>query len=244
MGTGMMSLDQLKQQTRSSRGPMPKLPKLKPLRSYDAPGSKEFLDAIKAGRVPSELQKRDEAGNPVPVSIAIEDARPKTYEELSRIIKQMEDMQREEEAEMGGGAKAQSGPTLFAGAGNTLSSSSSATVAGASTGASAAAPGGSGPGADPSLVALLSAPAPEADESKPAGNIQLRLASGARVKARLNLDHTVADLWRVVASHMGNDAFRSASNHQLVAGFPPKPLSDLTATIGAADLANASVTHR
>jgi len=61
---------------------------------------------------------------------------------------------------------------------------------------------------------------------------------------KLNLDSTVADLWRVVAAEMGQAAFAAASQHALSAGFPPKPLTDLKATIKDADLANSSVTHR
>mmetsp|Transcript_11410 Transcript_11410/g.36440 ORF Transcript_11410/g.36440 Transcript_11410/m.36440 type:complete len:388 (-) Transcript_11410:84-1247(-) len=238
--TGMMSLNDLKKDPKT-RGPMPKLPKLKPLRSYDTPENKAFLADVKAGRVPTELQKRDEKGAPVSVSIAIDDVRPKSYEELAKVIKQMEAMQKQMEGDQGGSSSGSkpAGPTLFAGAGNTLSSGSSS-AAPAAGGAAR-----SGNGADPALVAIAAAgPPPEADESKPVANIQLRLSTGARVKARLNHDHTVADLWRIVAAQMGNDAFRAASNHQLVAGFPPKPLSDTSLTVAAADLANAAVTHR
>jgi len=229
---GMMGLSDLAKDPRGQMK-MPKLPKLKPLRAYDAPGSKEFLDDVKAGKVPEEFKKRDENGKPVPVSIGIEDARPRSYEELSRAIKEMEALQRQEESE---NPKPKAGPTLFAGAGNSLSSSSSAATA------PAAKAGGTGQAA-PELVALLSRPVPQADESKPCANIQLRLASGS-AKVRLNKDHTVSDLWRLVAEKMGVDAFRTSSNHQLIAGFPPKPLSDLNATIAAADLANASVQHK
>merc|ERR1712187_401202 len=93
-------------------------------------------------------------------------------------------------------------PTLFTGAGQTLSSSATPASSGAVAGSA------SGGYCDPALLKLVrAAPAPEVSESKPATNIQLRLSSGARVKARLNLDHTVADLWRLVAREMGSDAF-------------------------------------
>merc|ERR1719204_1178598 len=117
-----MSLGDLKKDPKA-RGPMPKLPRLKPLRSYDTPENKSFLADINATRVPPELQKRDDKGAPIPVAIAIEDVRPKSYEELARAIKQMESMRNEMESEQGGESKP-SGPALFAGAGNTLSSGS------------------------------------------------------------------------------------------------------------------------
>lgn len=237
--TGMMGLSDLKP-SRGRRGPRPKLPKLKPLRSYDTPDNQEFLKQVKAGKVPKEFQKRDESGRPVPVSIAIEDVRPKSYDELSKAIQEME---KEEEEEMGG-SQAKPAPTLFTGAGHTLSSgSSSSATAGASVASGGVSHGG-GSGADPALLSLVSAGAPVVDESKPATTLQLRLSTGARSRARLNLDHTVADVWRLVAAQMGLDAFRAASNHELAAGFPPKPLRDPSVTIKDADLANASVTHR
>jgi len=239
--TGMMGLSDLKP-SRGRRGPRPKLPKLKPLRSYDTPENQEFLKQVKAGRLPKEFQKRDESGAPIPVSIGIEDVRPKSYAELSKIIQEME----KEEEEETGGSQAKPAPTLFAGAGHTLSSGSSSTAtAGASAASGAGASRGGGSGADPALLALVSAGgAPVVDESKPATTLQLRLSTGARSRARLNLDHTVADVWRLVAAQMGLDAFRAASNHELAAGFPPKPLKDPSVTIKDADLANASVTHR
>mmetsp|Transcript_22666 Transcript_22666/g.59099 ORF Transcript_22666/g.59099 Transcript_22666/m.59099 type:complete len:387 (-) Transcript_22666:167-1327(-) len=237
--TGMMGLSDLKKETKSRRGPMPKLPELKPLRSYDTPENKKFIELVKAGRVPEELQKKDAEGKPIPLTFGIEDARPMSYEELDRRIKQMKKMEADDEQEApGAGAPKAKAPTLFAGAGQTLSSGATPRAAG---GASAS----GGPGADPALLQLIDAgPAPCADESKPSTAIQLRLSSGARAKVTLNLDHTVADVWRAVADLMGHAAFRAASNHALSAGFPPKQLTDPAATLQAADLKNASVTHR
>lgn len=238
--TGMMGLNDLKP-SRGSRGPRPKLPKLKPLRSYDTPENKEFLEQVKAGRLPKELQKRDENGQPIPVSLGIEDVRPKSYEELSKALKEME----QEEAEEKGSSPAKPAPTLFTGAGHTLSSGNSSSAGPGAPTASRTGSGGSGSGADPAILKLVSAGVePKADESKPVTTIQLRLSTGARCRAKLNLDHTVADLWRLVAAQMGIDAFRAASGHELAAGFPPKPLSDPSVTIKDADLANAAVTHR
>lgn len=243
--TGMMGLSDLNKESKSRRGPMPKLPELKPLRSYDTPENKKFIELVKAGRVPEELQKRDAEGKPITLTFGIEDARPMSYDELDRRIKQIKKMEAEDEQEdAGAGGPKAKAPALFTGAGQTLSSSAPAPAApGAAGGASASANGGAG--ADPALLQLVDAClAPCADESKPSTTIQLRLSSGARAKVTLNLDHTVADVWRAVANLMGVAAFRAASNHVLSAGFPPKQLTDPTATLQSADLKNAAVTHR
>ncbi|CAK0834229.1 unnamed protein product [Prorocentrum cordatum] len=198
--------------TKSRRGPMPKLPELKPLRSYDTPENKKFIELVKAGRVPEELQKKDAEGKPIPLTFGIEDARPMSYEELDRRIKQMKKMEADDEQARRAPSPS-CAPTLFAGAGQTLSSGATPRAAG---GASAS----GGPGADPALLQLIDAgPAPCADESKPSTAIQLRLSSGARAKVTLNLDHTVADVWRAVADLMGHAAFRAASNHALSVGW-------------------------
>lgn len=239
--TGIMKLDDFKQPSSQGRPQLPKkLPKLAPLRSYDTPENKAFLDQIKAGRLPKDMQKRDENGQPIPVSIALEDVRPKTYEELSKVIKEMEKMRDEMEREQA--AKKPKPSTLFTGAGHSLSFG---TTSASGSGAAGAAPAtSSGAGAEPALVALLGVAAPAADDAKIATTLQLRLSTGARVKLRLNLDHTVADIWRHVAAEMGLDAFKAASGHELVAGFPPKPLVDPGLSLEAADLKNAAVSHR
>lgn len=233
-GLRMMSLDDL---SRNDKGKgMPKLPKkiptLAPLRSYDEPQNKEFLDDVKAGRVPKELQKRDEKGQPIRLTISVADERPHTYAELQKALDMMRMMKEKAEAEQK--KSAPPGPALFTGSGQTLSSS-------ASTAAASSAGSGS---CDPTLLALVKAGAPPvADESKPTTTLQLRLSTGVRVKAKLNLDHTVADLWRLVAKEIGEEKFATSSGHELKAGFPPKPLKDTSATLSAADLANAAVTH-
>eukprot|EP00933_Yihiella_yeosuensis_P036494 TRINITY_DN30254_c0_g1_i1.p1 TRINITY_DN30254_c0_g1~~TRINITY_DN30254_c0_g1_i1.p1 ORF type:complete len:405 (-),score=103.36 TRINITY_DN30254_c0_g1_i1:93-1271(-) len=243
--TGMASLSDFQQPSGGRpRGPMPKLPKLTPLRSYDTAENEAFLGKIKAGRTPEELQTRDPTGQPIPVSIAVSDLRPKTYKELEEALKQMEQMMKGQEQSSSAGSSgkpAPSAPAMFTGAGHTLSSS----AAPGSSAPCAPGSGGGSAGADPSLIELVTnGSEPVADESKPTTTLQIRLASGARVKVKLNLDHKVSDLWHVVAHQMGLEAFKSASNHELAAGFPPKPLTKLTATLAEADLANASVVHR
>lgn len=231
--TGLATLGDFKDSAGSSK--RPKMPKLPPLRSYDTPDNVAFLAALKSGHVPKELQKRDEeTGEPIGVSFAVTDLRPKSHKEFSELEKKIREMEEKEEAQ-----KAPSKPqtTLFQGAGNSLGGPSSSSAAQGSG-------GGSGAGADPSLVALIGCGQAAVDSSKPVTTIQLRLANGSRVKAQVNLDHTVADLWCIVATNMGDAAFKSASGHELVAGFPPKPLTDPMATIQDAGLASAAITHR
>mmetsp|Transcript_62355 Transcript_62355/g.110817 ORF Transcript_62355/g.110817 Transcript_62355/m.110817 type:complete len:378 (-) Transcript_62355:54-1187(-) len=241
--TGMATLSDFKSEPSGMPGmpgPLPKIPDLAPLRSYESPADKAFLDEVKSGSVPEELRKRDEAGRPIAVSIAVSDLRPKSYAELSKALEQMREMSKQMSAKgLGKGKEAapsKPASSVFTGAGHTLSGGSSSGPSGASAPA--------GPGADPGLLAVAGGPVPEVDESKPATTVQLRMASGARVKVRLNLDHTVGDIWKHVAAQMGMAAFKAASNHGLSAGFPPKPLTDPSAALSAADLANASISHR
>lgn len=249
--TGMASLSDYKKPA-PERGAMPKMPKLPPLRSYTDQANASFLAELKEGRVPHELRSRDEeTGEPIGVSIVVSDFRPEAYpKEIAEMQQKMQ-----ERMDQGGGASGPSGGSggsssaIFSGAGHTLSSSGPSGGAVAGSGTSSGPSGGSAPssggsGIDPALAAIVSGPKPVADESKPTTVIQLRLASGARIKAKLNLDHTVAALWQLVAAEMGQDAFAAASQHELVAGFPPKPLSDFKITLKDADLANAAVTHR
>mmetsp|Transcript_12171 Transcript_12171/g.34230 ORF Transcript_12171/g.34230 Transcript_12171/m.34230 type:complete len:341 (+) Transcript_12171:106-1128(+) len=249
--TGMVTLSDFQQPPQGGLPPgmkMPKLPKLGALRDYESPENKEFLADLKRERVPKEMQKTDANGNRVQVSFEVADARPKTFESMQKEFAEMEKMMEavlaKGKGKGGGGGGAAvakpSGPPLFSGAGHTLSSSSASAPASAS---GAVASGASA--CDPALLGLVKGAAkPEVDEAKPTTTLQLRLASGARVKARLNLDHTVSDLWRLVAAEMGEAAFAAAGGHELAAGFPPKPLLDPSVTLKAADLVNAAVTHR
>lgn len=233
----MMSLDDLARENQGDMPPLPKkVPKLFPLRSYDTPENKRFLDDVKASRVPQGLQTTDEKGRPVPMSFLVSDERPATYQQLSKAIEEIKKLKEEQAAKER--QKAPTGPALFTGAGHSLSSNA------APAASTAGAHGGSAQSCDPTLLALVKSGPPVLDESKAATTLQLKLSTGSRAKARLNLDHTVADVWRVVAKEMGVSTFAAASGHTLSAGFPPKPLTNNSLTLAEADLANASVTHR
>jgi len=238
-GKGKGKMNQLKKLGESVKA-------LPPLRSYDDPANKAMGDALMARRVPEELRPADED-----TQITVAPVGDMTYEEFKQMGQMFEQMFSSMAAKggdqgsgKGSSASSSASPPLFTGAGQTLGGSSAGSAAPAAGGATTSA-GAGGPGCDPAVLALVKGqPAPAVDEAKPATTLQLRLSTGTRVKARLNLDHTVADLWRLVAQNMGEAAFAAASGHELSAGFPPKPLTDPTATLQAADLVNAAVTHR
>lgn len=71
--------------------------------------------------------------------------------------------------------------------------------------------------------------------------MQLRLSDGTRMVARFNHIHTIADIRGFI------DAARpgSVGPYSLQAmGFPPKPLTDITQSVEAANLFNAVVIQK
>ncbi|XP_010529458.1 PREDICTED: plant UBX domain-containing protein 4-like [Tarenaya hassleriana] len=80
------------------------------------------------------------------------------------------------------------------------------------------------------------------DESLPLTSIQLRLGDGTRLVAKFNHRHTINDIRAFIdaSSRSGNPR-----NYQLqMMGFPPKPLTDLSQTIGEAGLANSVIIQK
>jgi UBX domain-containing protein 1 len=67
-------------------------------------------------------------------------------------------------------------------------------------------------------------------------SVAVRLANGKRKVVKIALTSTVADL----AAHLRDDAV-DGTPFRLVAGFPPKPIQDTSATIEAAGLKGAQV---
>eukprot|EP00330_Aristerostoma_sp_ATCC50986_P012262 CAMPEP_0114590440 /NCGR_PEP_ID=MMETSP0125-20121206/12703_1 /TAXON_ID=485358 ORGANISM="Aristerostoma sp., Strain ATCC 50986" /NCGR_SAMPLE_ID=MMETSP0125 /ASSEMBLY_ACC=CAM_ASM_000245 /LENGTH=168 /DNA_ID=CAMNT_0001787959 /DNA_START=302 /DNA_END=808 /DNA_ORIENTATION=+ len=76
---------------------------------------------------------------------------------------------------------------------------------------------------------------PKADDSKPKTNIVLKLASGDQKEIEVNMDTKVATIYNYVA-------FLSKDKFELSAGFPPKPLTDMNATVEEAGLDGSKVT--
>lgn len=102
--------------------------------------------------------------------------------------------------------------------------------AGASLG-TASGEGASGNTVDP--ASLPEAP-PAVDASQPTTSIQVRTQNGKRKIVKINLGSSVLDM----AAHLRDVA---EGPFRLLAGFPPKPIEDLTQSVEAAGLKGASV---
>jgi UBX domain-containing protein 1 len=74
------------------------------------------------------------------------------------------------------------------------------------------------------------------DQSKPVTKLQVRFHDGTRKAAEFNEDATVQQVHNFVAAAVG------AASFQILGGFPPKPLTDMGATLKDAGLLNAAVT--
>ena len=85
---------------------------------------------------------------------------------------------------------------------------------------------------DPSTLASPPSPPPAVDESKPTTTIQVKLLNGQRRVVKINLDATVRTLAAMLDA---TERFR------LVTGFPPRPLTNLDATIDESGLKGAQV---
>lgn len=109
----------------------------------------------------------------------------------------------------------------FSGAGNSMAG------AGGGVDTSSAAVGVAGAGATAEFAV---------DPSKPTTNVRVTLTNGKRQVFKFNRTHTVGDLLAQVAS-----ATAVTGVFALLAGFPPKPLTDASLTLEAAGLLNASV---
>ncbi|DBA76970.1 hypothetical protein WJX77_003686 [Trebouxia sp. C0004] len=101
-------------------------------------------------------------------------------------------------------------------------------------------------GASPSTSTTLpassaSTPWAGVNESEPATSIQLRLADGSRMVARFNLTHTVADIRQFIKASRPDMQQGYALQ---MTGFPPKQLTEDSATIKAAGLEGAVVTQK
>ncbi|KAL6873454.1 hypothetical protein ACP4OV_013536 [Aristida adscensionis] len=77
------------------------------------------------------------------------------------------------------------------------------------------------------------------DDSLPSTSLQIRFADGSRMVARFNTSHTIGDVRTYI------DATRpEASDYTLQAGFPPKPLDDVTKTIEEAGVASSVIIQK
>lgn len=79
------------------------------------------------------------------------------------------------------------------------------------------------------------------DESQPATSIQLRLADGSRMVARFNLTHTVASIREFIKASRPDMQQGYALQ---MAGFPPKQLTDDSASVKDAGLEGAVIIQK
>ncbi len=137
-----------------------------PLHAYDAPGNRELLRAIQAGRAPMSLfdVRFDQ-----PLQIVVQQRTDEKYSPAPMVFRS------------------------FGGEGNRLGSITPE-ISGANTPVHATSPiPGAWPAA-PAAAAPKQDAKIEVDASKPATNVQIRLGDGSRLVARVNLTHTVGDL--------------------------------------------------
>jgi len=79
------------------------------------------------------------------------------------------------------------------------------------------------------------------DQSKPTTSVQVRLADGTRIVARMNLDHTVRDLRNFINASRPENITRP---YTIGTTFPNRTLDDDNLTIEAAGLLNSVIVQR
>lgn len=80
---------------------------------------------------------------------------------------------------------------------------------------------------------------PDVNTDAPTTVLQIRLHNGTRLRETLNLSHTVQDLQTIIRL-----AGAGAQPYVLMAGYPPKPITDMAQSIEAAGLKGAAITQK
>jgi len=95
--------------------------------------------------------------------------------------------------------------------------------------------------ADGAIAGLddISDETPVVDESKPTTTLQIRTADGKRIRAKLNLTHTIRHIQALIKAEGSGD-----SPYILMTGFPPAQLTDFSLSIEAAGLQGAQLTQK
>jgi UBX domain-containing protein 1 len=89
---------------------------------------------------------------------------------------------------------------------------------------------------------LRGIPIPVLDESQPAVNIQLRTHDNKKIKLRVNANIVISSLAALILKETNSQS--KSIRFTLSAGFPPKDVTDPTATVSEAGLAGAAVTMK
>eukprot|EP00271_Cylindrocystis_brebissonii_P016126 TRINITY_DN39349_c0_g1_i1.p1 TRINITY_DN39349_c0_g1~~TRINITY_DN39349_c0_g1_i1.p1 ORF type:complete len:458 (-),score=99.21 TRINITY_DN39349_c0_g1_i1:388-1761(-) len=194
-----------------------------PLRRLDDPANASFLQAINRGEVPRELR----------VAIDAQLAAQEVPAGSAPIPVDVHLVKKDEEW------KAPPKPryVAFGGQGQTLSGEPSAQAPPPSSSSA-------GPAASVTAANIKPNKGLEVDATKPVTSIQLRLADGTRMVARFNHTHTVADIRAFIDAARPSGGATPAPYSLQLMGFPPKPLTDLTATLEGAGLLNSVVVQR
>ncbi|KAH9850446.1 hypothetical protein C2E23DRAFT_835114 [Lenzites betulinus] len=195
------------------------------LMRYDDPANEQILAEIRSGRAPPQILNVS-PGQPVEL----------------RVVRRLS----EDYVPSQGARQAR----VFAGQGHRLGSPVPGDLAGTNTSANVSGspmPGGfpSGSAGGSSLPTQRVAESIntrfEVDQTKPTTSVQIRLADGTRMVARMNLTHTVGDIRNFInASRPENNA----RAYVIMTTFPNRTLEDETQTIEAASLANSVVVQR
>jgi len=184
-----------------------------PLMRYGNPENDRILEQIQAGRAPPSIMN---VRYNQPVQLVIAKRTDEEYKQPQR-----------------------SGSNVFSGSGNRLGAPTPDVTV-------------SVPGAFPTTASSSSPPIPqrepqsmttlfEVDQTKPMTSVQIRLADGTRLVARMNLTHTVSDLRNFInASRPGT----SARPYTIGTAFPNRTLEDGSQSIEAAGLKNSVVVQR
>ncbi|KAJ7078453.1 hypothetical protein B0H15DRAFT_788910 [Mycena belliarum] len=183
-----------------------------PLMRYDDPAHAAVLEAIHSGLAPPALLNV-RPGQPVEVVVA---------------KRTTEDFVPPRDAWGAGGVRLGAPVPGLSGAGPSASTSASTSASGSGSSAS-------------SSSAPPASTAPTVDESAPVAQVQVRLADGGRLLARLNTTHTVADLRAFIdanAAHPG-----PAPAYTLHTTFPTRTLEDAQ-SVGGAGLGGSVVVQR
>ncbi|KAI0631778.1 hypothetical protein C8Q77DRAFT_1159522 [Trametes polyzona] len=194
------------------------------LMRYDDPANEQILAEINSGRAPPQILNVS-PGQPVELRV------------VRRLGEDYVPSPRARQAK------------VFSGQGHRLGSPIPGELSsGASSSASSAAmPGGfpTGSAGGSSLPTQRAAESIstrfEVDQTKPTTSVQIRLADGTRMVARVNLTHTVGDIRNFInASRPENNA----RPYVIMTTFPNRTLEDETQSIEAAGLANSVVVQR
>lgn len=80
---------------------------------------------------------------------------------------------------------------------------------------------------------------PVVDDSQPTATFAIRLHTGKRLKAKLNLTHTVGHIQALIQAEGAGSA-----PYVLLSGYPPAQMTDFAMTVGDANLNGAQITQK